>query len=557
MASRLKHRGPDAEGVFTAGNISLSHRRLSIIDLSAEANQPMQREDAVVVFNGEIYNFADVRKTLEQCGHRFTTSSDTEVLLAAYRQYGRDALSHFIGDFAFCIYDMQKNILFAARDRLGNKPFYYHHRNGHFLFASEVNAIGEIAPLTVNPQAAVNGVLFGISGKGEESLYTGIKHLLPAHWLEYSVADGTLATGRYWNLPEEGDTAEESLDTLLEQFDEIFTDAVRLRMIADVPVGGLLSGGLDSSLVAHHMARFRPDALFFTAGYHEHPEIDERHHVEELVCRFGWNVQYVYPALRPDDADFRRMVLHQGELFRSFSIFTQYLTVQQASRSLPVLLSGQGADELFGGYYHHIARFVAQNPDVRKMRAQLSGEEAAAREAAAGATFLLPEAEKLRKMKQDNAAALQAYQRATGDNTEPDWSILTEKFCADTRTALRRDTTTYSLPLLLRYEDRNGMAHSVENRTPFTDHRVVAFAHRLPDALRFSGGFSKYFLRRYAARFLPEQIAFRTDKLGFEAPEKHWMQTLGIPGAGNLVQFRIYLLHLLADTMPAKSVSKG
>ncbi|WP_022852166.1 asparagine synthase (glutamine-hydrolyzing) [Limisalsivibrio acetivorans] len=537
-SSRLRHRGPDASGYIQFSDVTLAHRRLSVIDLSEKANQPMTKDNYSIIFNGEIFNFQELRRKLEGYGAVFETLSDTEVILEAYRKWGSASLNLLNGDFAFCILDRERRKLFLARDRLGNKPLYYTKtQNGEFFFASELQAFRGVVPTIIDEQKAGNIIVFSINDNDERTLLKGVYNLPPGHFMEYSIESGALSSMSYWELEEEIRNEDET--DLLDEFHELLEDAVRLRLIADVPVGCLVSGGLDSSVIAMHIANLGGNIKCFSSVYDNHPEIDEKRYVTKLGESLGLNITFIHPDVSGRQ-DFRRIAEIQGDLFRSFSIFAQYETIRRASEEVTVVLGGQGADELFGGYYHHCARFLARRPEEFENRKKLYGATYAEKEMELGRKFLLPDDLKLEVFRKDNEQRLNKVQRHL--SFEPEWNLLLEKFDSDILRALRRETDSLNLPALLRYEDRNAMASSVENRTPFTDYRIVEFVHSIPEHLRFGNGLSKLFLRKYAARFLPEEITSRTDKKGFEAPQSLWMKRIGFGAVTELAEFRLALL---------------
>lgn len=548
MAGLLLHRGPDHQGIYSDAFVTLAHNRLSILDLSERANQPMTRGDLVLVYNGEIYNFAELRDELSRDGIRFETHSDTEVLLRMYQKHGRGCLEHLNGDFAFCIYHRTQKKLFCARDRVGNKPFYYSQSGGHFIFASELSAFDGTFPLEFNTQQLGDAVLFGINDHCENTVYKNISNLKPAHWLEYDLEKKSLLTGQYWNLPLGPDRDPLSRKKRIQKTDEfeaLLESAVKLRLVADVPVGCLVSGGIDSSLIAALIARNHANVHFFHCDHPRYPTIREREHVETLARNCHFEVNYVCPDESDLKGDWPSLLWAQSDIFRSLSLYSQFATLKKARESVKVMIGGQGADELFGGYAHHLARFVPLDTSGFFYRIRLVGARQAARELWQGLKLRLPSLIKRHLFQKDNTTHLQAVNSVLHDY-KPDWDLLLKKFVSDPRLALRQDTLCLSLPQLLRYEDRNAMAFGIENRTPFTDFRVIEFVHALPSDFLYHGGQNKFLLRELAKRLLPGTIACRADKKGFEAPDADWMKALGVQGQG-LFDFRLFVFKELCD----------
>ncbi|MBF0546904.1 MAG: asparagine synthase (glutamine-hydrolyzing) [Candidatus Riflebacteria bacterium] len=551
ISRAMAHRGPDDSGFFEDNFIKLAHNRLAIIDLSESASQPMFFEDLVLVFNGEIYNFQEIRNDLIKLGYKFSSQSDTEVLLKAFHRYGSNCLEKLNGDFSFCIYNKVQKKLFLARDRLGNKPLFYWFKNGEFCFASECSAFLKNFQLTLNVQYAGDAVLFGLCDYAESTIYNEVLNLPPAHFMEIDLSEKKKVIKKYWKLSNE--VIDESFDRTkfckkVEEFSCLLEDAVRVRLISDVKVGTLISGGLDSSIIAALVKKIDPGHLFFSASYPDYPEVDETGYAKILEKELNLNVYYVKPTIRDAQNNIDQLFQRQGDLFRSFSIMSQFLTIKEASKTVKVILSGQGADELFGGYYHYFSRFLSQNlieffPRYKKYRSK------AFKEMLLLLKFAQPDFVKKKVFERDNSEDLQNLRKLFPDYS-PRWELLLEKFVLDVKKALVNDSLIFSLPQLLRYEDRNSMTFSVENRTPFTDYRVVEFAHRLPASYKFRHGLNKYFLRYLGKKNLPREIYLRLDKMGFEAPEKYWLKSIdSLPGE-KCPNLRFFLLKRIMEKIP-------
>lgn len=542
----MKHRGPDGSGMFEDGTIALAHNRLSIIDLSEEAAQPMQEGDLVLVYNGEIYNYLEIREELKKKGIAFHTSSDSEVLLKAYSHWGVKSLKRLNGDFAFCIYDKKSKTMFMARDRLGNKPFYYSLKGGKFFFASEIKAFKAVSSLEFDEQILCDAILLNINDYSKRTVYQDIYHLPPAHYGIYDTKSGKLSLKKYWSLPVTADASkkfdEKEFDQSCAAFEELFEDALLLRLRSDVNVSILLSGGIDSSLIAAILKKNNRDMHYFGAVFPSYPASDESSFMDTVAKSFKLNLIKLSPKTDELKLLMNDFLATQMDMTRSFSTFVQYAVFKELSQYSKVAVTGQGADELFGGYYHHIARFLTHDAQNLRDRITIYGKEALA-EHALGSKFLLPKSLKRMQIMEDNKKPFERI-KALFQNYEPNYDLLLEKFVSNPNQALYLDTVKFNLPMLLRFEDRNAMRFGVENRTPFTDYRVVEFAHSLPNSYKFHNGYSKYLLRKILSNYLSDDIVYRKDKKGFEAPDIAWMYELGRK-ADSIVDIRIFFYERL------------
>lgn len=542
----MTHRGPDGNGLFNDGTVSLAHNRLRIIDLSDEAAQPMQDGDLVLVYNGEIYNYLEIKSELQKKGIVFHTSSDSEVLLKAYRYWGAESLKRFNGDFAFCIYDTKNKTMFLARDRLGNKPFYYTLKGGKLFFASEIKAFKAVSTLEFDEQTLCDSILFNINDYSQRTVYKDINHLPPAHHGIFDTKNGKLSLKKYWTLSEPED-ADREFDTIeceknCTKFEELFETALLLRLRSDVDVSILLSGGIDSSLIAAILKKNNRDMHYFGAIFPSYPASDESSFMDKVAKSFGLNLTKLSPKIDELKLLMDDFLATQMDMTRSFSTFVQYAVFKELSQYSKVAVTGQGADELFGGYYHHIARFLTYDEQNLRERIAVYGKEALA-EHALGTKFSLPENLKKMQIIEDNRKPLEKI-KSLFKNYEPNYDLLLEKFVSSPNHALHRDTVKFNLPMLLRFEDRNAMRFGVENRTPFTDYRVVEFAHSLPNAYKFHNGYSKFLLRKILSNYLSDDIVYRKDKKGFEAPDMAWMRELG-QTAKDTIDIRIFFYERL------------
>ena len=550
MNNTIAHRGPDDDGLkwFPESSSGLAHRRLSIIDLSPAGHQPMCNEtaDLWIVFNGEIYNYKEIREDLAANGVRFRSNSDTEVLLYAYQHWGEECLHRLNGMFAFAIYDSRRQKLFAARDRLGIKPFYYYFRNGRLVFSSEIKAIlsSTLVPKGPDLYALHTPARFQVSP------WTGFKDILklpPAHCLV--LQGGNLSVKQYWRVyPAEVPVSE---DALIDKLDKLLSDSVRLQMRADVPVGVFLSGGLDSSIVSALMrANTQQQIHSFTIKFSEKDQKFECMTPDEIYARqianqFGFT--YHELEVRPQiDELLPKMVWHLDEPLSDPATINTYL-ISRAARDLNivVLLNGMGGDEVFGGYRKHLACLAAES-----YQAIVPG---AVQRIVQRAANLIPVATSTRGFKQarwgkrflsfasaprgdrfmmsDLSVAPVQFQRLFSsrmsyydthffksqvERFKPNGlSYLTQMCLNDTLVFLPEHNLTYS--------DKASMAASIESRPPLTDHRIVEFMFSLPPAERIHRATQKYLLKKMASRYLPEEVIHRP-KAPFASPLRSWVR---------------------------------
>ena len=558
MADRIAHRGPDDQGIQLFDGVALGHRRLSIIDLSPAGHQPMVRDDAWLVYNGEIYNYLELREELKAKGHRFTSGSDSEVLLAAYREWGHECLHRLNGMFAFAIWDARTRELFCARDRLGVKPFYYWAGDGDFVFGSEIKALlaHPSVPRRPNPAIVYDYLAFKAADHTDETFFDGIVRLPAAHYLVVK-PDGELVQRQWWSLAvnDEIDASEPTRAELVARFAELCRDAVRLRLRADVPIGTCLSGGLDSSAIAMlaNDLIFREHAIdraligqhqkTFSACF-EDKRFDEREFIQLVLDATGAESYTVFPDGDGWWRDLDKLLWHMDEPFHSTSQYSQYCVMRRVAQAgVKVTLDGQGADELLAGYpgYHAawLATLLARGQLGRALheaRATLAmggrGQSAADLALRVGYA-VLPFATQLRQLvspvaKLTSDARIRRVIRPELEAKFADRRAAAQErqneLLRDFPRRLHHDVTSASLPPLLRYEDRNSMAFGIESRTPFLDYRLVEHAFAMPMSLKISNAWTKRGLREAMEGVLPEPIQWRKDKKGFVTPEAIWMR---------------------------------
>ncbi|MCK8518067.1 asparagine synthase (glutamine-hydrolyzing) [Methanoculleus sp. 7T] len=519
MAERLRHRGPDGEGSLFSGPVGLAHRRLAIIDLSDEGRQPMANEDGSIwiVFNGEIYNYLELREELLAAGHRFATATDTEVILHAYEEWGRNCLHRFNGMWAFAIWDERRRELFCARDRLGVKPFYYTTAGDSFLFASEIKALRAHPAVGQKPndRMLLTFLAWGVADHTEETMYDGICQLRPAHFIIVSER-GVGEPQRYWDVTVNAASQGADDEAAARRVRELLTDAVRLRLRSDVPVGTCLSGGIDSSTItvlindllrAEHPGSVGERQKTFSVCFDDE-RFDESRHIDTVVAATGVASQRVTPDTDGLWEDIGRLLYMQDEPFASLSIYAQYCVMRLARDEVKVVLDGQGADEQLAGYIAY------QAPYIRGLLRQ-GRVLAALREAVGSAknhrSFFSWAARQF---------VVRSERRGLLRGSAPE--VL--RYAGSLDEVLKREVTASNLPLLLHWEDRNSMAFSIEARVPFLDYRLVEYLAGLPLDQKIRGGVTKYVLRQAIRGLVPDAVRCRMDKMGFVTPEEAWMK---------------------------------
>lgn len=537
MVARQVHRGPDDGGTWISedGRIGLGHRRLAIIDTGPSGHQPMERQGLRIVFNGEIYNFPEIRAELEALGERFSTASDTEVILAAYGRWGEACFTRFNGMFGMAILDPVRRRLVAARDRFGEKPFLFARSSGLFAFASEYKALLSLAEVPRDP-ALLPLLRFchrpatGLDDDAE-TVFPGIRQLLPGERLSLDLESGEYAVDSYWRL--ERDDALSGLDMAeaAGRFRDLLTDSVRLRLRSDVPVGSCLSGGLDSGSLICLARRLLGEGVPYHVFIGRFPgtRSDEWEFARQTAQAAGAEVHMVEPGSAGFLGDLPAFSWANELPVGSASQYAQYCVFRLASQAgVTVLLDGQGADEILGGYEQYFAPYLAGLPasdrlaEEPRIRERYPAALDSPRQAFSKALPLrlrhgLASASGRGSDLLFGLEAGLAGQVARANTPPPPpagWSPLAA--------ALLRDSFHNHLPVLLRYGDRNSMAHSREVRLPFCDHRIAEFALSLDPRLLMGDGQTKRLLREAMKGILPEPVRTRWNKQGFLPPQEMW-----------------------------------
>jgi asparagine synthase (glutamine-hydrolysing) len=508
MGKSISYRGPDQDGYFTHKDVSLGHKRLSIIDLSEKGRQPMFNEegDICVVFNGEIYNFQDIRPGLEKRGHKFISDSDTEVIIHAYEEYGHDCLKYFNGMFAFAIYDLKKKEIFIARDRLGIKPLYYYFNSGKLIFASEIKAIlqhGIDRKINDNCLKQIINYEYPING---ETLIQNIYELKPGFFMV--VKDKKIRLNRYWEL--KVNETDKSLDFYVSRLDTLLTDSVKRMLISDVPLGVALSGGIDSSVITAIASKTNPSNInTFTLGFDSEDDEFEKSKLVAEYCKTN------HTEIRINNKDYvnalPKVLWHYERPFSKPAIIPSYFITNRIKDKYTVSLTGEGSDELFGGYrrydayselpsekgnlseekYDELVRKISM-PFEDKVNYVSSSSFANGKEDYFKKEFL--------KLKGDSNA-INTFGKLIKNKNNLDGSQLNQ--------ALKYELETEIPYFHCKKLDKTSMANSHEVRVPYLDHTVVEFAMTIPAKYKFQSYETKIVLRKLAQKLLPKEVTQR------------------------------------------------
>ncbi|MCX6157774.1 MAG: asparagine synthase (glutamine-hydrolyzing) [Ignavibacteriae bacterium] len=522
MMSVMKHRGPDNEAIWNDDKACVGFVRLSVIDLSPEANQPMADDTGryVITFNGEIYNYIELKEELILKGHSFKTKTDSEVLLKGYIEWGADVLNKSNGMFAFVIYDTNEKKLFAARDRYGVKPFYYHFDNNRFIFSSEINPIVTIFPELngVNDESVYNYLVFNRTDYNDDTFYSGIKRLPHG---SYMVVDKNVNILKWYNLKDRiiNITSDYHITELLES-------SIKLRLRSDVPIGLCLSGGLDSSAIASILInKFNNTGISTFSAVYPNYINDESNYINEYSNVLK-NMFYVTPDAQSLFADKENFVKAQGEPLPSTSPYAQYKVMQLASGKVKVTLDGQGADEELAGYHYFFGNYYKElfgRFKYLKLLKELLYYFRNHKSLYGFKTFIffLLSSERQTQLRVNKYGYLSEHL----NNTYSKNNFITSNLYSSTdlNEALYNHFE-YKLEHLLKWEDRNSMNFSIEARLPFLDFRLVEYVLGLPSDQKISNGQTKYILREEMKGILPENIRKRQSKVGFDTPEDEWFR---------------------------------
>jgi len=541
MNQAIAHRGPNGMGEFFDEGVALGHRRLSILDLSEEGHQPMFNEDhsLVLVFNGEIYNYLELIPELKACGHVFHSHSDSEVILHAFEEWGEECVQRFNGMWAFAIWDTKCRRLFASRDRLGVKPFYYAQDEFSFIFSSEIKAIAVVKPLHEANLAKVHDYLrYGYSTNDGDTFFAGVNELKPGHNLV--IENFNVKISQYWTLPQ-GNVSTESDEVLRDKFTTLLEDAVRLRFRSDVPVALLQSGGLDSSAICRvvddniEAGRLECESVTAFTAIFPGFKHDESVRTREMIstCKHIKHVELT-PTAEDLLQDLTAFIAGMGEPVQSTTSFVHWQMMKAVhEHGIKVIINGQGADEALAGYGPYIVGY--RMLDTLFSKPWQVFRQARGMQDKIGCSAAMLVAQTFKAMLGRRAAS---HWRA--GIVEDGTTVLSPTFiqqydhhlaeCSMTFSSrnldqhLRAQIEHYGFNQILHYEDHSAMMSSIEIRSPFVDYRLIEFAFSLPDRLKFENGVTKRIQREAFASRLPESICDNHHKIGFSSPFLDWIK---------------------------------
>lgn len=532
MSELISHRGPDAEDFYFGNGFALGHRRLSILDLSPEGTQPMK--DCVgnqIVFNGEIYNYLEIRDELKALHHEFRTGTDTEVILAAYREWGADCVTRFNGMWTFIIFDSKLQKLFISRDRFGVKPLYYVQSGEQTYFASEIKALLPFTNKECNLPYVTSFIITGLLDYDENTFFKGIRKVLPSHNYYLELTTGKLKKTKYYEIDHRASSSIPSPKKHLAEFTRLFEDSIRLRLRSDVKVGTCLSGGLDSSAVAsiaadNFQGKEKFQGIFARTS---EKELDEFHYANLVAQKKNIELNVITPEYEDFASSMDEVVYTQEEPFVSPSIFMQYFVMKKAKEvGCKVMLDGQGGDETLLGYEKYYPSVLIEkwkesgSWDFYEALRHASDNNTRLRPMHILKYFLGMFSWRLRLLGHWSQARMIKSKYLRGNF----WYLksLSESVTTSAFELQKMEIFHTNLPSLLRYEDKNSMRHSIEARLPFLDYLFVEHNLNLPSDIKINRGWSKYILRKFLSGRLPDELVWRKKKLGFVAPEKTWLR---------------------------------
>lgn len=523
MIQKMNHRGPDDHGVYLNNNVGLGFVRLSILDLSSAGHQPMLSPDKrfVIIYNGEIFNYLELKKELEDEGYTFKTTTDTEVLLNAYIHWGKSCLDKFNGMWAFVIYDSQENEIFGARDRFGIKPFYYTINNDNLIFASEIPPILEVLNKKIEPNmdSIFDYLVFNRTDQNENTFFKHIQKLKHGHYFKYK--NGNMSIRKWYDLKE--NLKKPFLNS--HEYNDLLLNSIELRLRSDVPVGICFSGGLDSSSILSLVQSKSININTFSAIYKEGETGDETKFINLYKDRVD-KMNFINPTAETLFDDLNDLIETHAEPIPDTSPYAQYKVMQLAKKKVTVTLDGQGADEQLGGYHYFFGLYFKELLKKLKWLKLLREIIAYKKNHSSNlgiksfGFFLLPSFLRTKLQIQRKGYLTQHFLETNYTNS----SISETLYNSRTLKEGFIDHFEYKLEHLLKWEDRNSMRFSIEARVPFLDHRLVEKTLSLQNNMFISNGTTKVILRDAMKGLIPEEIRIRQDKIGFGTPEAEWFR---------------------------------
>ena len=522
MTDIIAHRGPDSSGSYLYKNIAFGHRRLSILDLSSSGHQPMKYlDDLVITYNGEIYNFIEIREELIQKGYIFDSNSDTEVILKAYHCWGKTCVNYFNGMWSFSILDIKQKIVFCSRDRFGVKPFYYIENNDLFSFGSEISQLLPFLPNRIlNKKVALDYLISGIEECSNETFFKDIYLLKGGHNLVFDLQTNSYEIERYYNLK-----LSAQKNTSVDDYIQELKRSITLRLRSDVKVGTCLSGGIDSSTISSFASTiYQNSNEKFMAIHAKSSEYktDESEFAKIVSKIANINLNFVEPSYSDFKSNILSIIKIQQEPFGSLSIIMQYFVFKKAKElGCIVMLDGQGGDETLLGYERYYPAIVKSKKGIAKLKALLQSSKnsrLSLLDTIKYQYYFSNYKLRLKRLKYKNSF----YKSEIINEYESEELRIISESYNDISILQKNEIESSQLPHLLKYEDRNSMANSIESRLPFLDYKLVELSLNTNNSLKIKDGWTKFILRKAAETILPKEIVWRKAKLGFNAPEKTW-----------------------------------
>ncbi|NRS91714.1 asparagine synthase (glutamine-hydrolysing) [Chryseobacterium sp. 16F] len=527
MTDKMSHRGPDAEGFFVKDNVGFGHRRLSILDLSDASNQPFHYRNKVLTFNGAIYNYIEIKFELENAGYQFTTTSDTEVLLAAYDYWGEKCVEKFNGMWAFAIHDEIKNCIFCSRDRFGIKPFYYYSDATKFVFASEIKPILEIEKVTeLNVQVILQFITVNLTEQTDETFFDGIKKLLGSHNLIYDLSNNTFKIVRYYDIEFNAVISKLNFEESSALFQKEMERSVELRLRSDVKNGSALSGGLDSSYIAtlasEILGEEEKSKFEVISVGSKNKNNDESYYCKLVSSHLDLTNHIIYPTTEEFENNILKVIISQEEPFGGLSIYMQNFLMSETKKTgVKVLLDGQGADEILLGYSRYTAAYLRNHSLFKNIKFLSKIKSHYGISFVEGLlTYLYFSVFLVRKLRiKFRGRILKPKYRKLID-----FSLMKKLTNSYSKIFKMQKLEVFSaqIPELLRFEDKNAMAYGIETRLPFLDYKFVETCLSINNNFKIKEGWSKFILRKNMVGKLPDEITWRKRKIGFEAPTDEW-----------------------------------
>lgn len=562
MNQLISHRGPDDEGFLFESYFAFGHRRLSILDLSADGHQPMvYLNKYTITYNGEIYNYLELKKELLDEGYTFSSDTDTEVILASYDKWGENCVSKFNGMWAFSLYDKEKNILFCSRDRFGIKPFYYTEVENNFVFGSEIKQLLLFYPKRyVNKSILMDYLVIGFEEHSNETFFENIFKLPPSHNLIYDLSTHIYQTKKYYDIEIKPKDKDKKESAWIQEYKEKLEASIALRLRSDVKVGACLSGGLDSSSIASiaSILYHKESHENFMAIHAKSTEKsnDESVFAKEVAKHCKLDLKIIEPLAEDFINNIDEVVYTQEEPFGSASIFMQYFVMQKAKQEkCTVMLDGQGGDETLLGYERYYPAYLKSLSFIPMWKAfflSTQNSKLSKKQLLAYMLYFTQAKIRISRLKKRNNFIKKRYLDLINSRYIEESSAN----YLDIQKLQYQEIYQTQMPHLLRYEDKNSMRHSIETRLPFIDYHVLETALSMPHSLKINQGWSKYILRKIVNSILPHSIVWRKNKLGFEAPSKTWLSSIQSQMQESITHSKI-LSELIEKKLDFQTLNEG